>query len=65
MKTQAEVLYRHLRRRWMTYGDMLALQVSVCPWKRVSEGLHHLRDGEKLAKKTTHRGLVAYRVVKG
>lgn len=65
MKTQAEALFSHLRRRWHTYGDMLSLRVSTSPWKRISEGLHHLKEGERLEKRTNHKGLVVYRVVKG
>lgn len=65
MKTQAEQLFHHLRKRWMTAGDMLDLHISTSPWRRVTEGLRHLRDGERLVKKVNDRGLVAYRVVRG
>lgn len=65
MKTQAEQLFHHLRKRWMTAGDMLDLHISTSPWKRVMEGAKHLREGERIAKKTNERGLVAYRVVRG
>lgn len=62
--TQAERLFEALRRRPMTYGDMLELKVSTSPWKRVTEGLHRLKPGEKLVK-GERKGLVTYRVVKG
>lgn len=65
MKPQAERLFNELRKRWMTAGDMLDLHISTSPWKRVSEGMHHLQQGERLAKKINRRGLVCYRVVKG
>lgn len=65
MKTQAERLFHHLRKRWMTTGEMLDLHISTSPWKRLSEGLRHLRDGERLAKRVNGRGLVCYRVVRG
>lgn len=65
MKTHAERLYQELRRRWMTAGDMLELRISTSPWKRCSEGTHHLREGERLVKKINGRGLVCYRVVRG
>lgn len=65
MKTQAERLYHELRKRWMTAGDMLDLHISTSPWRRLTEGTHHLREGERLAKKVNGRGLIAYRVVRG
>lgn len=64
MKTQAERLFHELRKRWMTAGDMLDLHISTSPWKRVSEGLRHLRPGERVAKKTNAKGLVCYRVIR-
>lgn len=63
-KTQAERLFVHLRRRAMTYGDMEALRISTCPWRRLSDGLHHLKDGEQLVKGVNKEGLTTYRVVK-
>lgn len=63
MTTQAETLYSHLRRRAMTTMEMLALGVSVCPWRRISEGQHYLRPGEVI-KKGERKGLVTYRVTK-
>ena len=62
--TQAERIFTHLRRKAMTYGEMLDLHVSTSPWRRVSEGLHHLKPGEKLVK-GQRKGLVTYRVSKG
>lgn len=61
--TQAEVLYAHLRRKAMTTMEMLSLGVSVSPWKRITEGAHHLRPGEKLVK-GERKGMRTYRVTK-
>jgi hypothetical protein len=62
-KTQAERLFVHLRRKAMTYGEMEALGISTCPWKRLEEGRYLLREGEKLVR--GKRGdLVTWRVVK-
>lgn len=63
MKTQAEILYSHLRRRAMTTMEMLSLGVSVAPWKRLVEGQHYLKPGEVLVK-GERKGLRTYRVVK-
>jgi hypothetical protein len=62
--TQAEILYRHLRRRAMTTMEMLALGVSVAPWKRIAEGRHHLKPGERIVK-GERKGLVTYAVKRG
>jgi hypothetical protein len=62
--TQAQRLFSHLRRRGHTTMEMLQLGISVSPWKRLSEGLHHLKPGERLVKSTNARGLVVYRVMK-
>lgn len=64
MKTQAERLYAALRRRPHTTMEMLALGVSVCPWRRLSEGLHYLKPGEKLVK-GERDGRVTYAVKRG
>ena len=45
--TQGRALIAALKRRPMTYMELLALGLSVCPWKRVSESL---RPDEKLVK---------------
>lgn len=62
--TQAQRLYAALRRKPHTTMELLALGVSVCPWRRLTEGLHYLRPGEKLLK-GERDGRVTYRVVKG
>jgi hypothetical protein len=57
---QGRRLIALLKRRGMTYGQMLAVGISTSPWKRVSECL---QPGESLVK--THRGdgLIAWRVI--
>ena len=63
MKTQGSRLIAHLKRRPMTYLDMLMLGISTCPHKRVAESL---REGELLAKGYTYvngRRLLRWRVV--
>jgi hypothetical protein len=67
MKTQAEKLLHHLRRRPMTYMELISLGISVCPWRRLSpdEVEPHLRPGEKISRKLNGRGLVTLRVVRG
>jgi hypothetical protein len=62
--TQAERLFTHLRRRAHTTMEMLALGISVAPWKRVIEGQHYLRRGEKLVK-GERNGRVTYSVKRG
>lgn len=61
--TQAERIFTHLRRRAHTTMEMLQLGISVSPWKRISEGLHRLRPGERLVK-GERKGLRTYRVVR-
>lgn len=56
---QGRQIIAELMRRPMTYGDMLALGISVCPWKRVSESL---KPGEQLVRKEGRDGLVRWRV---
>ncbi len=57
--TQAEQLIRAIRRKAMTYGDLEALKVSTCPWKRLSEtGHRYLRTGETIVRKVGRDGLV-------
>lgn len=57
--TQGQRLITHLKRRWMTYGDMLELRISTSPWKRAQEALPR---GWELRKKTNDKGLVMWRV---
>ena len=61
-KTQAEQIYTALRRKPHTYMEMLGLGVSVCPWKRATEGTHYLKPGESLVRGTNAKGLTTYRV---
>ena len=57
--TQAETLVKAIRRKAMTYGDMEALRISTCPWKRLSESGHlYLRPGEQITRKVGRDGLV-------
>jgi hypothetical protein len=62
-KTQAERLFVHLRRKAHTYLEMEALGISSCPWKRIKEYAHQLKDGERI-EKGERNGLVTYRIVK-
>jgi hypothetical protein len=56
---QGRRLIALLKRRGMTYGQMLATGISTSPWKRVAECL---RADEKLMKTPRHDGLVVWRV---
>ena len=57
--TQAEQLIRAIRRKAMTYGDLEALRVSTCPWRRLSESGHRfLRPGEAIVRRVGVDGLV-------
>ncbi len=62
--TQAQRLYAVLRRRRMTTMQMLQTGISVCPWKRLAEGRHHLRPGEYLDSAFNKDGLRVYWVAK-
>jgi hypothetical protein len=62
--TQAEQLYAAIRLRPMTTMELLQMGVSVAPWKRISEGVHHLKPGERVVKERNWRGLVTYAVKK-
>lgn len=63
--TQAEQLYKHLRRRPHTYMAMLALGISTCPHKRIYEGTHYLYIGERIVRGTNKRGLRTFAVERG
>ena len=64
--TQGQQLIKHLRKQWMTYGDLEALRISTCPWKRISEAeKRHLREGERIARRIGKDGLLRLRVVRG
>lgn len=60
--TQGRRVIAVLKRKPMTYMEMLSLGVSTSPWKRVKECL---RIGEKVCKGTNRRGLTTWRVVAG
>lgn len=66
--THAEQLIQALRRsrKAMTYGDLEALRISSCPWKRLSEAGHnYLRTGEQLDKYARPKdGLMVFKLVK-
>ena len=64
--THAAQLVQALRKGWHTTGDLEALRISQCPWKRLSEAGHKfLKPGEKIARKTGPDGLLRLRVVRG
>jgi hypothetical protein len=44
--------------------DMLALGVSVCPWRRLADSPSYLRPGEQLVKGKDGEGRVTYRIRK-
>ena len=64
--SQCEQLIRALRKRPMTYGDLLALRISVCPWKRLEEGAHlYLKPHESLDRfKRQGDGLTVFKIVR-
>ena len=63
--TQAEQLVKAIRRKAMTYGDLEALRISTCPWKRLEEAGHRfLRDGEQITRKVGRDGLVRIGIAK-
>mgnify|MGYP000849217902 FL=1 len=66
--SHAEQLIRAIRRSraGMTYGDLEALRVSSCPWKRLEESAHrYLKPHEALQRKPRQSdGLVVFRVVR-
>ena len=63
--TQAEQLVKAIRRKAMTYGDLEALRISTCPWKRLDEAGHRfLEPGEAIVRKTGRDGLVRIGIAK-
>ena len=65
--THAEQLIRALRKGWHTTGDMEALRISACPWRRLSSDERperFLRPGERIASKVGPDGLKRWKVVK-
>lgn len=64
--THAAQLIQALRNGWHTTGDLEALRISQCPWKRLSEAGHkYLQPGERIDRKTGDDGLLRLRVVRG
>lgn len=61
--TQGRLIVEALKRRPMTYMQMLALGVSVCPWKRVAETLRLMPEW-RLSTGKNRRGLTTWRVVR-
>ena len=58
--TQGRELIEKLKRRPMTYREMLNASASLSPWKRVKECL---RVGERVVKSWNRGGLTTWRVV--
>lgn len=65
-QSQSARLIDYLRGGWRTTGDMLRTGISVCPWKRISEGAHlYLRNGEQVRKIREYKtGRMLYRVTR-
>ena len=57
--THGRVLIECLKRVPMTYGEMLRLGFSTCPWRRVAESL---RPNEVLVKTKGRDNLIRWRV---
>ena len=62
-RTQAERLYTLLRRKSMTYLELAMTGISTCAHKRLTEGQHLLREGERLVRNRDAKGRVVFRVV--
>lgn len=60
-KTQGRLLIEKLKRKPHTYGQMLAIGISVCPWKRIKEALC---IDEQIFKAKNRQGLMTWLVVK-
>lgn len=58
-RTQGRRLIEILKRKPMTYMQLLMLGISTCPHKRIAESL---RDGEVLIRVRNRRGLTVMRV---
>jgi hypothetical protein len=64
--THTEQLLQAMRRKWHTWGDLQALRVSTCPWRRLGENAHrYLKSGERIERRTRADGLLELRVVRG
>ena len=63
--THTEQLLAALRRKWHTWGDLEALRISACPWRRLSESAHrYLKAGERIERRTRADGLLELRVTR-
>lgn len=63
--TQADRLFALLRRRSMTYMDLILTGISVAPWKRLAEAEHRLlARGEQLIRGVDKCGRRVFRVRK-
>lgn len=58
--TQGRELIQKLKKRPMTYREMLNASASISPWKRVQECL---AENEFIAKGTSRQGWTTWRVV--
>jgi hypothetical protein len=60
LRTQAERLYIAMRMRpfGLTYAELQRLGVSTAPHKRIAEGVHYLKPGERIARKIGNDGLI-------
>ncbi len=66
--TQSQQLIQAIRRsrsKGMTYGELEALRISTCPWKRILESGHkHLRFDEILYRRIGKDGLIRFVIVR-
>jgi hypothetical protein len=60
-KRQGDLLVDELKKRGMTIGEMEALRISTCPWKRVRECIP---EGYVLDTSKRRGRLVVYRIVR-
>lgn len=59
VETQGRRLINVLKRKRMTYLEMMLLGISTCPWKRIRE---QLREGELLVKSVNAKGQLTWHV---
>ena len=64
--THGSRIVAQMRRRALTYMEMLDLCISTCPWRRVTEYLHSQPGFALVKTKKTWRGqeLTAWKVIK-
>jgi hypothetical protein len=60
-KTQGQRIAAALRRRPLSYMQMLALGISLCPWKRCRESL---QPDESIRKGVNCDGLTTWAIVR-